>query len=199
MSFALNLPVYFLFAAILYKICKGDEAGKFYALALGTLLFPMAGTIIAKPTVAPNHAFIYAYLFIDESNKIITTPKAYLKTSLAGSYEHCHNSSDLRIIHDIVRDDYPEFLSTFNEVYLGKNFFYDCNMFDHMPSNSRTQPLTSTLVCSAIRPVRPLCDSRMRTIGFAAIRRRKEESLACGVVPSDSISFLRPVEVMPFV
>ncbi len=64
-----------------------------------------------------------------ESNKIITTPKAYLKTSLAGSYEHCHNSSDLRIIHDIVRDDYPEFLSTFNEVYLGKNFFYDCNMF----------------------------------------------------------------------
>ena len=65
MSFALNLPVYFLFAAILYKICKGDEAGKFYALALGTLLFPMAGTIIAKPTVAPNHAFIYAYLFIE--------------------------------------------------------------------------------------------------------------------------------------
>ena len=64
-----------------------------------------------------------------ESNKIITTPKAYLKTSLAGSYEHCHNSSDLHIIHDIVRDDYPEFLSTFNEVYLGKNFFYDCNMF----------------------------------------------------------------------
>ena len=64
-----------------------------------------------------------------KSNKIITTPKAYLKTSLAGSYEHCHNSSDLRIIHDIVRDDYPEFLNTFNDVYLGKNFFYDCNMF----------------------------------------------------------------------
>lgn len=63
------------------------------------------------------------------ANKVITTPKAYLKTSLAGSYEHCHNSSDLRIIHDIVRNDYPEFLSTFNEVYLGKNFFYDCNMF----------------------------------------------------------------------
>lgn len=63
------------------------------------------------------------------SNKVITTPKAHLKTSLAGSYEHCHNSSDLRIIHDIVRDDYPEFLSTFNNVYLGKNFFYDCNMF----------------------------------------------------------------------
>ena len=65
MSFALNLPVYFLFAVILYKICKGDEAGKFYALALGTLLFPMSGTIIAKPTVSPNHAFIYAYLFIE--------------------------------------------------------------------------------------------------------------------------------------
>ena len=64
-----------------------------------------------------------------KSNKVITTPKAHLKTSLAGSYEHCHNSSDLRIIHDIVRDDYPEFLSTFNDVYLGKNFFYDCNMF----------------------------------------------------------------------
>lgn len=62
-------------------------------------------------------------------NKVITTPKAFLKTSLAGSYEHCHNSSDLRIIHDIVRDDYPEFLKTFNDVYLGKNFFYDCNMF----------------------------------------------------------------------
>ena len=65
MSFALNLPVYFLFAAILYKICKGGEAGKFYALALGTLLFPMSGTIIAKPTVSPNHAFIYANLFIE--------------------------------------------------------------------------------------------------------------------------------------
>lgn len=64
-----------------------------------------------------------------KSNKVITTPKAHLKTSLAGSYEHCHNSSDLRIIHDIVRDDYPEFLNTFNDVYLGKNFFYDCNMF----------------------------------------------------------------------
>ena len=64
-----------------------------------------------------------------KSNKVITTPKAHLKTSLAGSYEHCHNSSDLRIIHDIVRDDYPEFLGTFNDVYLGKNFFYDCNMF----------------------------------------------------------------------
>ena len=64
-----------------------------------------------------------------KSNKVITTPKAHLKTSLAGSYEHCLNSSDLRIIHDIVRDDYPEFLSTFNDVYLGKNFFYDCNMF----------------------------------------------------------------------
>ena len=65
MNFALTLPVYFLFAVILYKICKSDEAGKFYALALGTLLFPMAGTFVAKPTIAPNHAFIYTYLFIE--------------------------------------------------------------------------------------------------------------------------------------
>lgn len=63
------------------------------------------------------------------SNKVITTPKAFLKTSVASSYEHCHNSSDLRIIHDIVRDDYPEFLNAFNNVFLGSNYFYDCNMF----------------------------------------------------------------------
>lgn len=63
------------------------------------------------------------------SNKVITTPKAFLKTSVASSYEHCHNSSDLRIIHDIVRDDYPEFLNAFNDVFLGSNYFYDCNMF----------------------------------------------------------------------
>lgn len=63
------------------------------------------------------------------ANKVITTPKAFLKASVAGSYEHCHNSSDLRIIHDIVRDDYPEFLNAFNDVFLGSNYFYDCNMF----------------------------------------------------------------------
>ena len=44
------------------------------------------------------------------ANKVITTPRAYLKTSLAGSYEHCHNSSDLRIIHDIIRDPVNEVL-----------------------------------------------------------------------------------------
>lgn len=65
MSFVLNLPVYFLFAIILYKICKGNEASKFYALALGTLLFPSVGTFIAKPTIAPHHAFIYTYLIIE--------------------------------------------------------------------------------------------------------------------------------------
>ena len=64
-----------------------------------------------------------------KSNKVITTPKAYLKTSVASSYEHCHNSSDLRIIHDIVHDVFPESLQAFNDVFLGCNYFYDCNMF----------------------------------------------------------------------
>lgn len=63
------------------------------------------------------------------SGKIITTPKAHLKTSVASGYEHAHYSSDLRAVHDIIRDDYPEFLNAFNEVFLGSNFFYDCNMF----------------------------------------------------------------------
>jgi len=65
MSLVTNLPVYILFAVILYTICKGNEAGKFYALALGTLIFPAAGTIIAKPTLAPHHAFIYSYLILE--------------------------------------------------------------------------------------------------------------------------------------
>ena len=63
------------------------------------------------------------------SNKIITTPKAYLKMSVASGYEHAHYSSDLRIVHDIVRDIFPESLQAFNEVFLGSNYFYDCNMF----------------------------------------------------------------------
>lgn len=65
MNFASNLPVYILFAFLLYKICTDNEAGKFYALALGTLLFPAAGTIIVSPTIVPNHAFIYSYLGIE--------------------------------------------------------------------------------------------------------------------------------------
>jgi hypothetical protein len=63
------------------------------------------------------------------ANKVITTPRAYLKTSVASGYEHAHYSSDLRVIHDIVRNDYPEFLNAFNDVFLGSNYFYDCNMF----------------------------------------------------------------------
>ena len=63
------------------------------------------------------------------ANKVVTTPKAYLKTSVASGYEHAHYSTDLRVIHDIVRDDYPEFLNAFNDVFLGCNYFYDCNMF----------------------------------------------------------------------
>lgn len=63
------------------------------------------------------------------SNKVITTPKAHLKTSVASGYEHAHYSSDLRIVHDIVRDIFPETLQAFNDVFLGCNYFYDCNMF----------------------------------------------------------------------
>ena len=63
------------------------------------------------------------------SNKVITTPKAHLKTSVASGYEHAHYSSDLRIVHDIVRDIFPESLQAFNDVFLGCNYFYDCNMF----------------------------------------------------------------------
>ena len=63
------------------------------------------------------------------SNKVITTPKAHLKTSVASGYEHAHYSSDLRIVHDIVHDIFPESLQAFNDVFLGCNYFYDCNMF----------------------------------------------------------------------
>ena len=63
------------------------------------------------------------------SNKVITTPKAHLKTSVASGYEHAHYSSDLRIVHDIVREEFPESLQAFNDVLLGCNYFYDCNMF----------------------------------------------------------------------
>ena len=63
------------------------------------------------------------------ANKVITTPKAHLKSSVASSYEHAHYSSDLRIVHDIVREEFPESLQAFNDVLLGCNYFYDCNMF----------------------------------------------------------------------
>lgn len=62
------------------------------------------------------------------AGSVVATPKAFLKTSVASGYEHAHNSSDLRIVHNIVKDKYPEFLNAFNEVFLGCNFFYDCNM-----------------------------------------------------------------------
>lgn len=65
MSVVLNLPVYFIFAFILYKICKSDEAGKFYALAIGTLLFPAVGTFISSPAMAPNQFFIYTYFLVE--------------------------------------------------------------------------------------------------------------------------------------
>ena len=81
MSFAINLSVYFLFAVILYMVCKSNENGKFYALALGTLLFPAAGTIIAKPTIAPHHAFIYTYLITEFLQSIGKNP-TYFKRIL---------------------------------------------------------------------------------------------------------------------
>lgn len=65
MSFVFNLPVYVLFALILFRIYKNDEAGKFYALSLGTLLFPLVGTFISSPAMAPNQAFIFSYLLTE--------------------------------------------------------------------------------------------------------------------------------------
>jgi len=81
MSLAINLIVYILFAAILYTVCKSNETSKFYALALGTLLFPAAGVIIEKPTVAPHHAFIYTYLFTEFIQSIGKNP-TYFKRIL---------------------------------------------------------------------------------------------------------------------
>ena len=81
MSFAINLSVYILFAVILYTICKGNETGKFYALALGTLIFPAAGTFIAKPTIAPHHAFIYTYLAMEFIQSVGKNP-TYFKRVL---------------------------------------------------------------------------------------------------------------------
>ena len=63
------------------------------------------------------------------SGKIVTNPKAMLKCSVAASYEHAHNSSDLRILHAVVKELYPEYLDAFNEFYIRTNYFYDCNMF----------------------------------------------------------------------
>ncbi len=98
MSFLLSLPVYFLFFAILYRICKGDEAGKFYALALGTLLFPLVGTFISNPAIAPNHAFIYTYFIIEFLQSIgkkrsvalmgITIPLAFIVISTTATILH---------------------------------------------------------------------------------------------------------------
>lgn len=77
MSIVLNLPVYFIFAFILYNICKSDEAGKFYALTLGSLLFPAVGTIISSPAVAPNQAFIYTYFLVEIIHSIGKYHKTY--------------------------------------------------------------------------------------------------------------------------
>lgn len=61
--------------------------------------------------------------------KIIIPPKAYLKSSVASSYEHAHFSEDLRVVHNVVKKIYPDYLDDFNILFLCKNFFYDCNMF----------------------------------------------------------------------
>ena len=47
------------------------------------------------------------------------------------------------------------------------------NELDHIPSNSCLTPLTITDTFSAIKPVKPLWDSNMRTIFLALIKRRR--------------------------
>ena len=77
MSVVLNLPVYIIFAYILYQICKSDDAGKFYALALGSLLFPAVGTIISSPALTPNQAFLYTYFLVEILHSIGKNHKTY--------------------------------------------------------------------------------------------------------------------------
>lgn len=60
---------------------------------------------------------------------IILPREARLKCSVAQAYEHAHFSTDLRSLHDVIRERNPDYLDAFNEVMLCRHSFFDCNMF----------------------------------------------------------------------
>ena len=99
------------------------------------------------------------------SGKIVTNPKAKLKCSVGASYEHAHNSTDLRILHDVVKELYPEYLDAFNEFYIRTNYFYDCNMFI-MPFSEFGQ------YCEWLFSILFETERRVNTLGYDAYQRR---------------------------
>ena len=70
---------------------------------------------------------------------------------------------------------------------------------DHIPSNVWRPSSFITSVFSTMRPESPECASIMRTMGFAAIRRRSVARRMSGVVPIDFALSARAVELIPCV
>ena len=73
-----------------------------------------------------DKALLEKYL---ENGFVIVPKKARIKKSVAEHYEHAHNSEDLRELHLIIKEKFPEYIDSFNEVFQRQNYFYDCNMF----------------------------------------------------------------------
>ena len=72
-------------------------------------------------------------------------------------------------------------------------------LLSQIPSNSIFLPSLFILVFSTIKPVNPLCASKMRTIGFILINRRRVLIRFPGVIPCAFTAEIRSVEEIPSV
>lgn len=72
-----------------------------------------------------KHKFIKKYL---DSSKIIVAKKKIYPYSLMIDYSVCHLSEDIRTLNNVIKDLYPEYVDSFNEILMKNNKLAHYNM-----------------------------------------------------------------------
>ena len=72
-------------------------------------------------------------------------------------------------------------------------------LLSQIPSNSIFCPFFSILIFSTIKPVSPLCASKIRTTGFTLINRRNVFIRFPGVIPCALTALIKSVDEIPSV